>query len=94
VDINKWREIFNKIEEYLFYSQIIILGDFNAQHTSWRSTINNYSGKILNRYLSLSTYTFLNSVRVQDSLLTKHMYVIDLSIVKSFDMEYLCLEDY
>jgi len=29
-DENKWREVFNKIEEATDGSQIIVLGDFNA----------------------------------------------------------------
>jgi len=83
-EVNHWRELFGTIELIATPSQIFILGDFNAQNIAWGSTMSNSSGNILCKFLSETSFYFLNKgVGTQISAIKNHISAFDLSITNS-----------
>jgi len=60
LNYRQWHLLFEGISSLANQSQIVILGDFNAQSEAWGSSKSNSSGEALSRYLADSCFRFLN----------------------------------
>lgn len=58
VPLNHWLNLFNQVSHS--FSNFIICGDFNAQHSLWGSDLLNHSGRTLAEALELTSLAIIN----------------------------------
>jgi len=55
-----WIDLFDNFNRLGNFSDIIVSGDFNAQHSNWGSTTNNFARCTLSEFLIQSFYIVIN----------------------------------
>lgn len=58
---NKWKIFFNKLKDLNTEYQLLVCGDFNAQHPAWGSSITNSDGTSIANLLLSSDFICLNN---------------------------------
>jgi len=53
-------DLFDNVNNLGNFSNIIVLGDFNTQHSNWGSTSNNFTGITFSEFLMQSPYIVVN----------------------------------
>jgi len=85
----QWRLLFEGISGLVNFSQIVVLGDFNAQSEAWGSTKSNSSGEALNRFLVDSCFRFLNDGSgTRISATPNYNSVPDLTVTNSTRLDF------
>jgi len=86
----QWRCLFEGISNLAPSSQIVVMGDFNAQSETWGSTKSNQSGEALNRYLMESSFRYLNNgTATRISASPNYNSVPDLTITNSLGLNFV-----
>ena len=93
-------QIFDKI--FSTCKKVIIIGDFNARHSTWNCVSSNENGRILNKYIDQKTYVLLftddytyypyntkNNPSTIDLALIKNIKNINIEVINDLDSDHL-----